>query len=79
MPIPENYFESISVCKDSISTGCFVSWRTYKKNYIEPKYIAKEAFKSAVTNPLTWTSDTNYASRKNNSGSIFKNFNALHG
>jgi hypothetical protein len=34
MPVPENYFSEINPCKDSSATGCFVSWRTFKKGYI---------------------------------------------
>ena len=77
MPTPEKYFQKIPSCKDSISTGCFVGWRTYKKNYTDTVYIEKENFKSLVTNPLTWTSDTLYAKRKLNTGGLLKNFNKL--
>ena len=37
----DNYFEKIPACKDSFSTGCYVSWRTFKSGYIEPVYIRK--------------------------------------
>jgi len=77
MPIPENYFAKIPPCKDSLSTGCFVGWRTYKKNYTDTSYISKETFKSIVTNPLTWTTTNEYASASLNSGGVLKNFNKI--
>jgi Protein of unknown function (DUF3089) len=77
MPIAETYFTNLKPCTDSLATGCFVSWRTYKKGYTEPNFVAKETFKAIVTNPLTWRLDAVYAPLKLNSGSILKNFNKL--
>ena len=77
MPIPENYFTKIPACKDSLSTGCFVGWRTYKRNYIDTSYISKEKFKSIVTNPLTWTTTSDYAAASLNTGGVLKNFNKI--
>lgn len=77
MPTPENYFSTIKPCTDSTQTGCFVGWRTYKKNYIDTGYIAKESFKSIVCNPLTWKIDSTYAPYQLNIGGILKNFNKL--
>jgi Protein of unknown function (DUF3089) len=77
MPIAETYFTAIKPCTDSLATGCFVSWRTYKTGYTEPNFVAKETFKAIVTNPLTWTNDAVYAPLKLNTGAILKNFNKL--
>ena len=55
MPIPENYFSNIKPCKDSLATGCFVSWRTFKNGTPQSKLIASEQVKAIVINPLTWT------------------------
>ncbi len=77
LPIPTTYFTILQPCKDSLSTGCFVGWRTFKSGYIEPNFIAKETFKSVVINPLSWTSDTGYFSSSYNKGGILKKFNKL--
>lgn len=77
LPVPENYFSSLPPCKDSASTGCFVSWRTYKRGYTEPKFIAVENFKAIVINPLSWTSDTTFIPASKNNGGILLNFNKL--
>lgn len=77
MPVADNYFTSLKPCSDSTSTGCFVSWRTFKKGYVEQTYVAKEDFKSIVVNPLTWTMGSEHASRKLNRGGVLKNFNKI--
>ncbi|GAB2840770.1 DUF3089 domain-containing protein [Ferruginibacter profundus] len=77
LAVPENYFSSIPPCKDSTSTGCFVSWRTFKRGYTEPDFVAKENFKAVVINPLTWTSDTALVPAKKNSGGVLLKFNKI--
>lgn len=77
LPITDNFFTAIPVCKDSTSTGCFVSWRTYKRGYTEPLFVAKENFKAVVINPLIWSSDTSYISSSNNTGGVLLNFNKI--
>lgn len=77
LPIPENYFSQLQPCKDSLSTGCFVGWRTVKRNYTDTVYLAKEKTKSFVTNPLTWTLTDEYAPIKLNTGAVLSNFNKI--
>ncbi len=76
MPIPENYFSAIPVCKDSSQTGCYVGWRTYKKGYT-PDFIKNEKFKSIVVNPLNWKISDEEVSIKKNKGGVLKNFNKI--
>ncbi|HMJ45728.1 MAG TPA: DUF3089 domain-containing protein [Ferruginibacter sp.] len=78
MPTPDNYFSQIPSCKDSGSVGCYVGWRTYKRGYIDTIFVTKETFKSNVTNPLLWTSDTSFAPSINNKGAVLKNFNKVY-
>lgn len=77
MPIPENYFSQLSPCKDSLSTGCFVGWRTVKRNYTDTIFQANEKTKSIVTNPLTWTLTDDYAPATLNTGGVLTNFNKI--
>lgn len=77
MPVPDTYYSTLQPCRDSASTGCFVSWRSFKSGYTGEDYIQKERFKAIVTNPLTWTSDTMYASSSLNKGGILLKFNKL--
>jgi hypothetical protein len=74
MYIPDDYFFRLSVCSDSLQTGCICAWRTYKKNYVAP-FVQKEGKTKWVTNPLTGTNTQNYVGRDFNKGAILKNFN----
>lgn len=76
-PVTKNYFTSLKMCTDSSQTGCICSWRTFRKNYIPP-YLKDEKGNSFVTNPLTWTTDSIYAAKKLNSGSILYKYNKLY-
>jgi len=76
MLIPENSFEELQQCTDSLQTGCFIGWRSFKKGY-EPDFIKAETKKCYVTNPLTWTNVNEYAPREMNLGAILTNFNKI--
>lgn len=76
LPIPNDYFSILKPCSDSLSTGCFVSWRTYLNGY-EPVFVQEEKFKAVVINPLTWTNTTDEISSSANEGGILKNFNKV--
>ncbi len=77
MPVPKQYFTSLQPCRDSLGTGCFVSWRTYQRGFEGADYVLKEKFEVVVTNPLNWKTDTTYAPASANRGGILKNFNKL--
>lgn len=76
LPVFTNYFKELYPCTDSTAIGCFVSWRTFKENYV-PGFVKSENQKAYVTNPLTWTLDEVLASAKLNKGGILKNFNKV--
>lgn len=77
LPVTVDYFSSLKPCTDSLATGCFVSWRTFKKNSQEPKSIAEEKVPSVVINPLTWTNKNGKAPAELNKGGVLKNFNKV--
>jgi len=74
MAIPKNYFSTLKPCADSTQTGCFISWRTYKKGF-EPGYIKEENGSAFVTNPLTWTTSDEPAPKSLNQGAVLFKFN----
>jgi hypothetical protein len=76
-PVPKEYFTYITMCEDSLQTGCICSWRTLRKNFV-PRFLKKENGNSYVTNPLTWTSSHEYAPRSLNKGSVLIDFNKVH-
>lgn len=67
----------LKTCTASQETGCFVSWRTFKKGSAEPDFIAEEKFKSVVINPLTWTKEATFVSSTFNKGGVLQNFNKI--
>jgi hypothetical protein len=77
MPTPEDAFTQIPACTDSLSTGCFVGWRSYKKGYEGTYYMQAETTRSVVTNPLLWNTGNGYAPRSLNTGAILMKFNKL--
>lgn len=52
MPVFKGFL-SIPICDTAVSTGCYCTWRTFRKGYI-PEYIKHEQ-PVAVTNPISWT------------------------
>jgi hypothetical protein len=76
-PVTKEYFTSLKICEDSTQTGCICSWRTLRKGFV-PYYLKNENGNSLVTNPINWTTDNQYASRKQNKGSVLKNFNKIY-
>jgi hypothetical protein len=75
-PIPQNSFENIPVCNDSLQTNCFCGWRTFQKNYT-PAYAKAEKTTSSVTNPLSWTTTPSYIGSEKNKGSVLRDFNKV--
>ncbi|HEV7781084.1 MAG TPA: DUF3089 domain-containing protein [Chitinophagaceae bacterium] len=75
--IPKDYFNSLPVCTDSLQTGCICGWRTLRKGFV-PRYLKKENGNSWVTNPLSWTTTNDHASRDLNKGSVLTNFNKIY-
>jgi hypothetical protein len=77
MPLPKEYFSSLKMCEDSLQTGCLCGWRTFRKGY-RPSFVKKETGISYTTNPLTWKTDGEYASRQLNKGSVLYKFNKIY-
>jgi hypothetical protein len=76
MSIPKNSFHQLKPCSDSLSTGCFCGWRTFKRETKPPSLSRyKESF---VTNPLSWDTTSNYAGDNLNKGGVLRNFNKLY-
>ncbi|MEI6949064.1 DUF3089 domain-containing protein [Paraflavisolibacter sp. H34] len=76
LPVYSDYFQQLLPCRDSSGTGCFVSWRSFKRRYT-PAYVKKEAQNVYVTNPLTWTLEDVKAPRKRNKGGVLWDFSKV--
>ena len=75
MNIPLDAFVQLKPCLDSVSTGCFCGWRTFRRGH-EP-YLLSSYKESFVTNPLTWKTTDDYADRSLNQGAVLRNFNEV--
>jgi hypothetical protein len=75
--VPKEYFTSLKMCTDSLQTGCICSWRTLRNGYF-PSILEDEKGNSYVTNPLTWTTDSLYAPKELNKGSVLTKFNKVY-
>ncbi len=77
IPVANTQFKKIPECTSPNQTGCVVSWRSYKEGFT-PEYIEKEKFTVIVTNPLTWDNLQPIATRQQNLGGVFYNFNKTY-
>ena len=71
-PIPKDFFKDTPACERPEQTGCFCSWRTWKR-----KYALKHAFETNIlcTNPLSWTiKEGQYVGKEKNKGAVLLNF-----
>lgn len=75
MPLRKDRFADIFPCRDSTDTGCFVSWRTFKKGYELPRGLTSN--KVSVTNPLSWKTNEQFMPATANKGSLFYKFDKL--
>lgn len=75
IPVETDYFTDLKPCDSADGTGCFVTWRSYKKGGF-PKWH-QEGEQIVVTNPLTWNSDTTYAAKTLNTGGVLLKFGVI--
>lgn len=76
IPVEGDYFEELKPCDSPTETGCFVTWRAWRKGYTPSYHQADNNI--IVTNPLTWTRDTTLAPKELNQGGVLRNFNKIH-
>ena len=78
--VPQDYFTSIEVCNDATQTGCYVSWRTWRRpaapwnHGVNVFHENDEPPYPTVVNPLLWTTSEDYAPDSLNQGGTLLNF-----
>lgn len=76
MPVRKDRFSDVPPCSDSTDTGCFVSWRTFKRGYrLRPPYTSSLV---SVTNPLSWKTDEQFMPASANKGTLLFKFNKIY-
>lgn len=76
MHMPAERFQQLPACRDSLSTGCVLGWRTYQMDYLPP-FVQKERDSSLVVNPLNWRMDFSYVPNRESKGAVLRNFNKV--
>ncbi len=77
IPVEPDFFSAIPICQDATQTGCYVSWRTWQRPATPWGKKAVPQPEPVVVNPLTWTTDTSYASAQLNSGGILRKLDLI--
>jgi hypothetical protein len=72
MPVLKNEFQNIKLCKDSIQTNCFVSWRTFHKSY-KDDWANRLDTNIAVVNPVTWLTTNEIVEKEKHKGAVLYN------
>jgi Protein of unknown function (DUF3089) len=75
--VEKTLYTNLPLCIDSSSTGCFISWRTYREGY-EGRYVSRTDTSIAVINPLLWSNDPIKAERELQKGAVLYKFNKLY-
>jgi pimeloyl-ACP methyl ester carboxylesterase len=75
-PVQSNYFKHLQPCKSPAETGCFCTWRTWKRSYGMRRF--NRPIDVVCTNPLTWTTTEQYAPAEANHGAVIRPFNKIY-
>lgn len=77
MGVNKKEYSAIPVCTDSSSTGCFVSWRTFRFDYNDG-WATRNDTTIAVVNPITWNTNTAVAEKTLQQGAVLYNLNKVY-
>ena len=72
MGVTDTLFKNIPICSSEKQTHCYVTWASYKSNYIPGQSILTG---NVCVNPVTWTTDTSIAESARSKGALLLNFN----
>jgi len=79
MPVYENEFKHIPPCDSAAQTGCFITWRSYlTENEPKPRFVVMNRDSIIVTNPLTFTRDSNIATTDCNAGGLGRDSETIY-
>jgi hypothetical protein len=73
LPVRKEAFAAIPPCQTPEQTGCFCSWRTFRRDV----RIKQPDSSIVVTNPLTWSTGPGYAPDSLNQGAVLIPFEQL--
>lgn len=74
MPVSADAYNTIPVCESATQTGCFVSWRTYREDFVSKAGYRDTVKNITVVNPLSWTTEETRAPASLNKGGVLYNY-----
>lgn len=77
IPVEKKYFTNIDICKDSISTGCIISWRTFREGYEEDYNTASDS-NIIVTNPVSWFTNNSMVEKNFHQGAVLYQYKKIY-
>lgn len=77
MGVKKDSYQKIPICTDSTKTGCFVSWRTYRKDY-SGDWASRLDTNIVVVNPVTWKTTNEIADKNLQQGAVLYNLNKVY-
>lgn len=77
MNVKKDSYEKIPICTDSSMTGCYVSWRTFRKDHSNG-WANRLDSSIAVVNPVLWKTSNEIAEKKVQKGAILYNLNKVY-
>lgn len=77
MAVKKSEYKKIPICQDTSSTGCIVSWRTYREDF-SSEFINRNDTSIVVVNPLNWNTTNEVVNRKMQKGAVLYNFNKVY-
>jgi hypothetical protein len=77
IPVEKAYYQVLQPCADSLSVGCYASWRTYRRGY-QDRYISTEDTSISVVNPYSWKTSAGTMSRSMHKGAVLLKFNKVY-
>lgn len=75
--VKKDQYKTIPVCQDSLQTGCYVSWRTFREDYDEG-WATHTDTSIAVVNPLIWSTNTEPIGKEYHKGALLYNLNKVY-
>lgn len=75
IPVPKDYFDQLKPCETPKETGCFCTWRSYKKGKYPKTHDPNNTI--IVTNPLSWNRDTKEVPKTKNEGGVLLKFDKV--
>jgi len=73
MAVPQDSLMGLPYCAHDTSTGCFISWSTYEKEFVPPYYpLALE--RAICVNPISWERNETYVPKTQHKGAALRPF-----